>query len=120
MVARSYTTFFESSSISSTSADASADVVYTIPANHDAELTFLSASNGSATNNISIQIFHADDSTYTHILRSHSVGGNDSYKVIDADIVYLHAGDKVLAYKGSGTFDVSVSGKLYYNPSRSN
>lgn len=120
MSAERYTTFFDSVSVTATAADASADVVYTVPANHDAELTFLSASNGAATNNISIQIFHADESEYHHLLRSHSVGGNDAYKLIDADSIFLHAGDKVLAYKGSGTFDVSVSGKQFYNPTRSN
>lgn len=120
MVARAYTTFFESSSISSTSADASADVIYTVPDNHDVELDFLVVANGGATNNISVQIYHKDDTAYHYILREHSIGGNDTYKVIESDRLYLHAGDSVVAFKGGGTMDVSVSGRLYYNPSRSN
>lgn len=118
MPGNTYTTFFESISVSSTSADASADVVYTVPANHDVEVSFLVCTNAGATNNISIQVYHADDTTYHHILRSHSVAGNDTLDVITANRLYLHAGDKVVAYKGAGTFDVSISGKMIYNPVR--
>lgn len=120
MPANTYTTFFESVSVSSTSADASADVVYTVPANHDVEIIFLSCANGSATNNISVQVYHADDAGYHHILRSHSTSGNDTHDVLTSNRLYLHAGDKVLAYKDGGTFDVSISGKMFYNPVRNN
>lgn len=118
MVASNYSTFFDSVSITATAADASADVVHTVPANHDCEIDFLVCTNGGATNNISIQVYHADHTEYHHILRSHSVAGNDTHHVISANRLYLHAGDKILAYKNSGTFDVSVSGRTYYNPAR--
>jgi hypothetical protein len=119
MLDTAYSTFFSSVSITSTSADASANVIYTVPANYDSEIDFLICTNGSSTNNISIQIYHANGTSYHHLLRNHSVGGNDSYKVLESDRIYLHEGDKVLAYKGSGTFDVSVSGRQFYNPMRS-
>ena len=115
---KDYTTFFESTSVTATAADASADVVFTVPTSHDAEIDFLVCTNGGSTQNISVQVYHADSSTYHHILRSHSVRGNDSYDLLTANRIYLHAGDKILSYKSNGTFDVSVSGKLFYNPAR--
>ena len=115
-----YTTVFESSSITSTTTGAAADVVYTVPANHDAEITMLVCTNGAATNNINVQVYHADDTTYHYLLRAHSVAGNDTHNVITSDRLFLHAGDKIVAYKSGGTFDVSISGKQFYNPVRSN
>lgn len=119
MVATNYNTFFESVSITSTTTGAGADVIHTVPANYDCEIDFLVATNGGATQKISIQIYHADDTAYHYVLRAHSVAGNDTYKVVEADRIYLHAGDKIVAYKVGGTFDVSVSGRQYYNPARS-
>jgi hypothetical protein len=118
MANQTYTTFFESTSITATAADASADVLYTVPASHDVEVTFLVCTNGSSTNKISVQVYHADDTAYHHILRTHSVSGNDTYDVITSNRLYLHAGDKVVVYKSGGTFDASISGKLMYNPKR--
>ena len=118
MTSRSYSTFFESVSITSTTTGAGADVIYTVPANHDCEIDFCVATNGGATNNISILVYHADDTTYHYAVRAHSVAGNDTYKLVGPDRIYLHAGDKIAAYKGGGTFDVSVSGKQFYNPVR--
>ena len=115
-----FTTVFESLSITSTTTGAGADVVYTVPANHDAELTFLMCTNGAATNSINVQVYHADDTAYHYLLRAHRVAGNDSYSVITSDRIFLHAGDKLVAYKAGGTFDVSASGKQFYNPVRSN
>jgi len=113
-----FTSVFESTSITSTTTGAGADVVYTVPANHDAEITFLVCTNGGATNKISVLVYHADHTEYHYVLRDHNVAGNDSYSVITSDRIFLHAGDKIVAYKGSGTFDVSISGKQYYNPVR--
>lgn len=118
MVSRSYTTFFNSKSITSTTAGAGADVIYTVPDNHDCEVDFCVATNGGSSSNLSIQVYHADEAVYHYVLRAHSVSGNNTYKLVGPDRIYLHAGDKVVAYKGSGTFDVSVSGKQFYNPVR--
>ena len=115
---RDYTTFFESSSITSTTTGAAADVVYTAPANHDAELTMLVCTNGAATNKIYVQVYHADDGVYHYLLRDHSVAGNDTHHAVTSNRLFLHAGDKIVAYKTGGTFDVSISGKQIYNPTR--
>lgn len=115
---RDYTTFFESISVSATAAGASADVVYTVPASHDAEVEFLAVSSGSGTNNVSIEIFNSDNSDYTYIIRDFSMTANTYERIMDGSTLYLHAGDKIVAYKGAGTFDVSVSGKLHYNGAR--
>ena len=117
-MARDYSTFFESKSITSTTAGASADVVYTVPNNHLAEVTFLVCTNGSTVNTMSVQVYHADDTTYHHIVNTKSIAANDTYHVVQGDIIMLHPGDKIVAYKTGGTFDVSVSGRLYYDPTR--
>ena len=109
---------FDSVVVASTTADAGATVVYTVPSSFDAELSLIMCTNGSATNNISVQVYHADGAAYHHLLRSHSVAGNDTLNVLEASRMFLHAGDKIVAYKGGGTFDVSVSGKHFYNPQR--
>lgn len=116
---RSFTTVFKSTSVTSTTTGAGADVVYTVPPNFDAEITFLTCTNGGATDNINVLVYHADDSSYHYILRAHSVLGNDTHDVVTSARIYLHAGDKIVTYKAGGTFDVSVSGKQYYNPNRS-
>jgi hypothetical protein len=117
-MARDYSTFFESKSITSTTAGASADVIFTVPNNHLAEVTFMVVSNASNLNTISIQVYHDDDGTYYNIVTSKSIPANDTYNVVQGDILMLHPGDKVVAYKVGGTFDVSVSGRLYYDPTR--
>jgi hypothetical protein len=114
-----FTTVFESTSVTSTITGAGADVVYTVPANFDAELTLLACSNGAAINTISVQVYHADGAEYHYLLRAHSVPANDTYNVITSNRLFLHAGDKIVTYKAGGTFDVSISGKQYYNPNRS-
>jgi len=118
MARQDYSTFFESISVASTAAGAGADVVYTVPANHDAEVTFLNCTNGSTVNTLSVQIYHSDDAGYHYILRETSVPDNETRDIVTSARIYLHAGDKVVSYKTGGTFDVSVSGKLFYNPTR--
>jgi hypothetical protein len=113
-----FTAVYESASITGTTADAGATVVYTVPSSFDAEITMLLCTNGSATHNASVQVYHADTNVYSHLLRLHSISGNDTYNVLGPSRLYLHAGDKILAYKSAGTLDVSLSGKQYFNPAR--
>jgi len=113
-----FTTVYESKVVTATAADASADVVYTVPALHDAQITLIMASNGAATHTVNIQVYHADTATYSHLLRSHNIAGGDSYNILGSSKLFLHAGDKILAYKSAGTLDVSVSGKQFYNQAR--
>lgn len=118
MARQDYSTFYESRSIVSTTTGVDADVIYTVPSQYDAEVTFLSCTNGSTVNSISIQVYHADDNEYHYLLRNTSVPDNEVRDVVNNNHFYLHAGDKVVAYKTGGTFDVSISGKQFYNPSR--
>tara|TARA_R110002094_G_scaffold53137_1_gene64513 strand:+ start:94 stop:453 length:360 start_codon:yes stop_codon:yes gene_type:complete len=113
-----YTSFFASSVVASTQAGAVADVIYTVPAKFDAEVTLLVCTNGAAADKINIQVYREDGTAYHYLLRAHSVGANDSYNAITSNRLFLHSGDKIVAYKVGGTFDVSVSGKQYFNAVR--
>ena len=110
-----YSTFFEGTEVSSTLPNGDSDVVFTVPANHDAELDFVHIASGAGTNSVNIKVFHADTSTYTYVLRNFTMQNNSSHNVVDGSRIYLHAGDKVTAYKTGGSFDVTVSGRLFYN-----
>lgn len=118
MASVSFSTVFESIAVTSTTVDAGADVVYTVPANHDAQITLLIATNGGANHDIDLQVYHADDDTYHHLLRGHSISGGEAYNVLGSSRLFLHAGDKIVASKSAGTLDVSISGKQFYNPAR--
>ena len=114
----SFTTVFESIAVTSTTVDAGADVVYAVPASHDAQITMLIAANGGATHTLSVQVYHADTATYSYLLRSHSISGGESYNVLGSSRLFLHSGDKIVVAKSAGTLDVSISGKQFFNPTR--
>ena len=120
MVARNYNTVTKGLTVTATSGGASSNVLYTCPANHDAEIDFLHITNGSSSNkNISIQWYHADTDTYHHILNEKTIAGNDVYNIITSDRIYLHAGDKITAFDGSsGNLEVFLSGREFFNPTR--
>ena len=119
MAGIAFTTVFDSKVITSTTpTGAGADVVYTVPNNHDVELTHLQCTNGAGVNTMSLLVYHADENEYHYLLRDHSVAANSSFFTITSNRIFLHAGDKVVAYKTAGTFDVAVSGKQYFNPVR--
>ncbi len=119
---REYTTFFESIAVTSLLPSADADLLFAIPPNHDAEITFLTVTNGGATNNASVQVFHSDHepphTDYHYLIRENSIAGNEAIDVLHGGSLYLHSGDKIYAWKGGGTIDVTISGKIYYNPTR--
>lgn len=120
MVALAYTTKSESITVTSTSAGASADVLYECPANHDASIDMLFVSNsGGSSGKISIQFYHADDDTYHHFLVDYATDGNSGTSILGASQFHLHAGDKIVCYKESGkTFDVTLSAREFFNPNR--
>jgi len=120
MVSRTYNTVSEALDITATAGGASADVLYTCPAKHDAEIDFLHVTNGAAsTDNIYIEWYHADDSTYHKLVNAKSIAGNDVYDILQGgNVFYMHAGDKIVCYNGGGTFDVTLSARLYFEPNR--
>ena len=117
---RDYNTVTKGLTVTATSGGASSDVLYTCPANFDAEIDFLHITNGDTANhNISLQWYHADTNTYHHILNDKAIAGKGVYNVITSDRIYLHAGDKITAFNGaSGALEVFLSGKEFYNPNR--
>lgn len=115
-----YNTYFKAESVSSTTTGAGADTVFTVPLQFDAEVDLLLIASGAGTNDINIQVYHADDSTYSYILRNYTMTNNNYTTVLDGAKIYLHPGDKIVAYKNGGDFDVTVSGRLFYNPVRRN
>ena len=121
MVASQYKTVTESIAVTATSGGASANVLYTAPAFHDATIEFLHVSNGaSSTNNISIQWYHKEENAYYTIVNNKSISGNDTHDVITSNRLHLHAGDKIVVFKGGGSLGVTLSAIEYYNPTRGN
>lgn len=117
-----YTTATAALTVTATAGGASADVLYTVPPFYDATVEFLHVTNGgTATHNITIQWYHADSNTYHHIINNKSVPGKDVYNIITSDRLHLHSGDKIAAFNGaSGTLEMFISVREYYNPSRGN
>jgi hypothetical protein len=121
MVATTYTTTFESKTVTATTGGASGDVLYTVPSNHDFTIDYLGVANGgNSSSKITVEIFHADDGTYHYLTNEHQIAGHDTYHLLNADRIHLHAGDKVIVSKeNSGdTFDVSLSGRQFFNPNK--
>ena len=120
VASRTYNTVTKGIVVTATSGGANSNVVYTCPAFFDAEIDFLHITNGDTANhNISVQWYHAETSTYHHILNDKAISGKDVYNVISSDRIYLHAGDKITAFDGaSGSLEVFLSAKEFYNPNR--
>ena len=114
-----YTTDSKSITVSATSGGANGNVLYTCPNNHDATIDYLGVTNGSnSSQKITIQFYHADDTTYKYLTNQHAIAGHDTYHVLNADRFHLHSGDKIICSKDGGTFDVSLSARQFYNPNR--
>ena len=119
MVSRDYSTVTKALTVTATSGGASGDVLYTCPNKFDAEIDFLHISNGSsATQNITLQWYHADTNTYHHIINDKAVAGKDVYNVVTSDRMYLHSGDKIVCFNGGGTLEVFLSGREFFNLTR--
>tara|TARA_A200000159_G_scaffold108339_1_gene101183 strand:+ start:184 stop:555 length:372 start_codon:yes stop_codon:yes gene_type:complete len=104
--------------ISSTSADASATVVYTCPANFGAITRYLHISNNNtATKKVYVQFYHAEDTTYHYIANGLSMSGHSVINLVNGGYFNLHAGDKIVVYgETANTMEVIVSVEEYYNP----
>jgi hypothetical protein len=110
----------EGLSVTSTSAGASADVLYTVPKNYSSEIKFLHLSNGSNSNKKAyVQFYHDDDSTYYYIANGLAMSGHSVVDLTGQTFFHLHQNDKLVVYKESGmTLDVVVSIEEFYNPLR--
>ena len=120
MVSRNYNTVTKSLTITATAGGASGDVLYTCPANFDAEVDFLHITNGAAsTDTVYVQWYHSEQSTYHTIVNAKQIAGNNVYDVIQGgNVFYMHSGDKIVVYNGGGTLNITLSGKEFPNPNR--
>ena len=119
MVEQRHTTTTESVTVSATSGGASGNVLYTCPANHDATVDMLMATNGaSSSQKITIEFYHADNTTYHNFIEAKTVAGNTTLNVLDGARMHLHAGDKLVCSKDGGTFDAIMSAREFFNPNR--
>ena len=112
--------FTESVTVTSTSADGSADVIYTVPNNFSSIVRYLLLSNGTAsTKKCYIQFYHNDDSSYHYLAKGLSMAGNSIKSLSEFGNLNLHEGDKIVAYIEAGMdLDVTVSVEEYYDPNR--
>jgi len=114
-----YITTTESVSVAATSGGASGNVLYACPTSFDATIDMLMVTNGgSSSQKITIEFYHADNTTYHNFIETKTVAGHTTLNVLDAARMYLHAGDKLVCSKDGGTFDVIMSARLYFNPNR--
>ena len=73
---------------------------------------------GNSTAKITVEFFHKDTEEYHKLTSAHSIAGNDTYHILNADRFHLHAGDKIVCSKDAGTLDATLSCKEYFNPTR--
>ena len=106
--------------IASTSADASATVVYTCPANFSAIARYLHISNSStSTKKVYVQFYHADDNEYHYIANGLSMAGHSVANLVNGGYFNLHSGDKIMVYgETTNTMEVLVSVEEYFDPNR--
>jgi hypothetical protein len=106
--------------IASISADASATVVYTCPANFSAITRYLHISNSSAsTKKVFVQFYHADDNEYYYIANGLSMAGHSVVNLVNGGYFNLHSGDKIMVYgETANTMEVLVSVEEYFDPNR--
>lgn len=110
----------EGKTVTATAAGASADLVYTVPANHSCIIKFLHLSNGTnSTKKVYVQFYHTDDAAYHYLINGLSMSGHSVHDAIAGNEMSLHQGDKIVAYAEAGTtLDVTISVQEYYDPAR--
>ena len=119
-MAREFNTTTESITVAATATGADSTVLYTCPANHEADIGLLLLSNNNAAaKKVYLQYYHADNTTYYYVLKAHSIAANSSYSVIDSSTLHIHAGDKITLYgETTNTIQATASIKEYFNPNR--
>jgi len=110
----------EGANITATAAGASAQVIYSCPANFSAIVRFLNIASGSTANkHISVQFYHTEDTTYHYLLNAYDMASASSFNVLNAGIMSLHQNDKIVAFSDSvGNFDIVISVEEYFDPVR--
>ena len=110
----------EGKTITSTSADASADVIYTVPDNYSAIVRFLHLSNGTnSSKKAYIQFYHNDDTSYHYLINGLSMAGHSTHDILSGNYFTLHQKDKIVAYIETGmTLDITISVEEYFDPAR--
>jgi len=104
--------------VTSTSTGASADVLYTVPANFSAHVHFLHISNGDAQKKITIQIYHASSNAYKNLVKNFNQDANTLKDVVPGGaFLDMKAGDKlVCSREADGIFDVTVTAEEFFDP----
>ena len=110
----------EGKTITSTSAGASADVVYTVPDNYSAIVRFLHLTNAtSSTKKAYLQLYDNNDTSYYYIVNALSMAANTTHSVVSGNFFTLHQKDKIVSHMESGmTLDVLISVEEYFDPAR--
>ena len=106
--------------ISSTSADGSATVVYTTPTHHKGTVHYLHVSNNnSATKKVSVQYYNAASTTYHYIAKDLSMSANSVTNLTNNGSLFTHEGDKIVAFgETTNTMEVLVSVEEFFDPNR--
>jgi hypothetical protein len=107
-----YKYFTEGYTLSATAAGASANVLYTCPANFNATVKYLRvANNNTSTQKFSIQFYHAEDAAYHYLSNAESLSGSTAINLVDSATFFLHAGDKIVGFSATSpsSFDILIS-----------
>jgi len=106
--------------IASTSADGSATVVYTTPANYSGAIRYLHISNNnSAAKKVSVQYYDAASTNYHFIAKDLSMSANSVTNLVNNSFFFTNSGDKIVAFgETTNTMEVLVSVEEFFDPHR--
>lgn len=102
----------EGINVTATSGGASGQVLYTCPPHFNAMVHFFHIASHTANNEgITVEFYHAEDTTYHLLLNAFAMANNSSHEVGGAGAhIALHPGDKLIcSTTNSGNFDVVIS-----------
>jgi len=103
--------------VTGTNGGGSADILYTVPKKHKAEVTLFTITNNlSSVDSVSIEIYVDDDSTYYDLADTTSIDGNSTWYVIgEGELLNLNSEDQIVISSTSGNnVKAFVSVKEYY------
>jgi hypothetical protein len=101
--------------VASSSPGDSATLVYEVPSLHEAEVALIQVSNDDS-NNKEINIQLRTNGEYGYFARKFPVSNSQVTCLLGNGRLFLKAGDKIVAYKESGSYnmDITVSLKQTY------